>query len=498
MTPPVLATASILSSSATIPSPSSPLSVPTAPASSPPRPPPPPAPSLPSYEAAASSPASYDANSLSWACLPPVTVTSLRAPSPIPPAPVLSDDANRIPAALRHLVAVGVRGGLVFTPAAMAADADHADARLRAAFETVVAASLMRGGDEHLGLEDGMAAVHLGDVAADANDEAPAAPVESSAESPAESATEAPTDAPAELPKFHWKTSHSRHSVLDFGDRVRAQRAVLAQAARTGAAAARATATAASISTEGERPPAIARRLSARDDPVRWIAQEEAAVGQALRAVRGLSQRRARRGGGGGSHAAARGPAEDTGIWSFLMPKSPKLRPEAAAEMARAKVAAAEAVRTMRDGNKNRLSLPASGSGATQAAANGRRPRSVDASAVQPEDSDVSRTATGGNDGASEASEAETASEARSVEFGLSAYPDRDESCDALLLPSLDDVHFLARHRRASNNRDSNPSISPMKTPGFPRGLSLDATPRTPPKKKRVSFNSENNTIHPI
>lgn len=448
----------------------------------------------------------------------------------IPPSPVLEDNESRIPEDLAPYVAVGLRGGLVFTPFAVTG-ADPGDAKLERAFELVIQHSLLRAtkrevnGDVSGDVCSGKAIVataaaqmekmnlHSGDTQPD-----DVAKIKSGDDGlcPPAITEETPvsTKPPVELNKFLWKKSQSRQTVIDFGRRVREHRAELEVLARSGAEQAIAAATAASARPreDGEGLlPSVTKPPSARsDDPVRWIAQEEAAVGQALRAVRTISQKRARKGGNSKIGANANGaPSEESSIWNFLMPKSGKLRPEAAAEMARAKIAAAAAVKKMMEDKEekrmsrngdNRLSLPSSFRDGARGSS-GRRPRSADAMSTSSRGqgrlanesplSTPERLKEGG-DGLSESQSSRTSIGERVFDFGLS-YPDRGD--DDLL--KLDDGNFLARHRRASSTRDSTTSISPMKTPGFPRELLLDATPRTPPKKKRVSFNSEN-TVHPI
>jgi hypothetical protein len=476
----------------------------------------------------------------------------------IPETPAASEPDPRIPSHMVQYVAAGLHGGLIFTPFAVVG-ADPADAKLDEAYELVARhglaadapprkppvdgggaaaegppplavskghAGAVNGAGLRIGADGGapgcrrassvqaaarrLSALSLGGTdSANASDPAPpslCAPVPAQASAPASAGagaatlpTSAAPRAPLPLREFSWRQSQSRKTVLEFGRLVRERRAEHDVAARSGAERARAAADAASgRSAEDGAPCASPAPAPARagGDHVRWIAQEEAAVAQALRAVRQSNQKRARRAGAGGAGAGgAPGGAEESSIWGFLMPRSSKLRPEAAAEMARAQVAAAAAVKAMQEDSDARraqrgsirgpspLSLGGESSG-------GRRPRSAPPAPM------YARRGGAAEDASRDGDVRESADGAEAVPVdGGPPFPDRGEA-----VLTLDDATFLTRRRRASA-RESLASSSPMQTPGFPRALSLGPAPgpgpKAPPKKKRVSF-TPTNTIHPI
>lgn len=279
-----------------------------------------------------------------------------------------------------------------------------------------------------------------------------------------------------------------------------------------------------------------ATSTSPDDDAVVWIAQEEAAVAQALRAVRLHSQKRARRwrssasgvsvsgglgagvaatasalsgritsvvsgvtghGQGAGTSVDGRGSsggslgsassADEGSIWSFLMPRSSKMRPEAAAEMARARVAAAEAAQVMRDeeyassvtdGTIGSLSTDGarsgrSGTAAPPAAATSERERRRQ-SAPPLSLSGPGRYASASADGL-----------------------DVGRVSEATTRLALDDSTLLARaHRRSAPLQTPTSPVHP----GFPRALVGDpasvASVKATVKKKRVSFTAENTVFN--
>lgn len=317
------------------------------------------------------------------------------------------------------------------------------------------------------------------------------------------------------VPTFEWKTSQSRKVVLEFGRAVGERRAQHAREAQSGAERARAAAEAASsrFQADNERAPELERmrptlQSSEPPDPVLWIAQEEAGVAQALRAVRAESQKSAKRTAAGAGGASSGG--EESSLWAFFLPKSSsKMRPEAAAEMARAQVAAAAAVEAMREDSEpppREIQRPVSGSSLSSGGggfSSGRRARSAPPSASRSRRSAESGASSEGGD---------DREDGMGTDGSLGEYgDDRDALVDILPaggfpdrgaggLRVLDDSKFFAQQRNAQSSRDSI-SGSPVKSPGFPRARSLGAgasssLARPVPKKKRVSFTA--NTIHPI
>jgi hypothetical protein len=436
-----------------------------------------------------------------------------------PAAAVCAIASNpRIPEHLSAFLAVGVHGGLILTPQAVLA-CNPADVKLEEAYEVFVQHGLgvppqpPRASDRIAVTSTGSEPEVVAATPSPASDKQPAIdsaePFECTSE-PRSAANDASTRPSSELKAFSWMQSRSRTTVLELGRLVREDRAQRDATAKVGAEKARATADAASSAARDDASGLLFQRNdrggASKQDPVRWIAQEEAGIALALKAVRLTNQRRAKRSGGGIASAAGGGSSsEESSIWSFLMPRSSKMRPEAAAEMARAQVAAAAAVEVMREHNKtvnekeeSRGSASSRSSSSTSA---GRRPRSAPPAPLSARGgSDVCETTLEGAPAESKdpRSDDEGNEPLPSLVTGQQ-FPDRDEP-----LLTLDDSSFLARRRR-TESRSSHDTLAALsqKTPGFPRALSLGSStgnvPKPPPpaRKKRVSF-TDTNTIHPI
>jgi hypothetical protein len=465
------------------------------------RSPPPPPPPLPSE--------SWDSSCIG---IDPIVLLSEHAlvdpPTPVAQEPPLSDDP-RIPTQLRRYVGVGMHGGLVLTPFTILS-ADPADACLDDAYHLVA--------DHAMGVADTGKSLVANAPPPLSSMRIPLASEEHEQSSSAASSTNDASSFASPLAQerrseFSWLHSHSRKIVVDFGRSVRAEREKREIEERAEAVAAIATAAAATGRAVDDKPPdrkpvapPLTAAESAQDDPIVWIAQEEAAVAQTLRAVRLAAQQRSGRFGGvGGSGGTVGGGINGTGagsmsgggeessIWGFLMPRSSKMRPEAAAEMARARVAAAAAAAAMRDDVPEvpRVALDSSG-----------------ISTIEKYSEECAST---------DAGDASSSRRAQSDD----SYPALGAAANAKLdidkeMLELDDATLLARMRGLSLQIPQ----SPVKNPGFPRALSLGldrgggngggnsgagsvakCRPDVPegfkmPKKKRVTFNSQNNSVH--
>lgn len=437
---------------------------------------------------------------------------SLSLPTPGP----VTDDP-RIPKHLASYLSVGVHGGVILTPkAVLTCNSD--DVKLEEAYEIFVRHGL----NVPLKLSPAPQAADTASAKLDAQlsvqrealrEEplAPGAEIAHKAQEDARGSASATSDDPShsntELRKFSWMQSQTRKTVLEIGRIIQEDRAEREASAREGAEKARAAADAASrIARDDASGLPLRRDVKAaphKQDVVRWVAQEEAAIAQALKAVRLSAQKRARRSGvGTGSSAIGGSGSEESSIWSFLMPRTTKMRPEAAAEMARAQFAAAAAVEVMREhqelneSREKRDSTASTSSRSSAASSASRRPRSAPPAPFHARGGD--ENARSGSDENSDGGRG-VAQDGSSVSAIGRPFPDREEP-----LLTLDDSTFMARRRRVMplSNEESLAALS-LRTPGFPRALSMDGSrgsapkPKPPPKKKRVSFTGTN-TIHPI
>jgi hypothetical protein len=428
------------------------------------------------------------------------------------------DYDDRIRVELRPFVCVGRHGGLVLTPHAVV-DADAADPRLVEAYRLVVEHCLcsdaQRGttsllpldnvatiesdvqvgsgihtptsstealSDEkglvlsahdvtqenHLNLElldiEGCASENSAD---DTNEGAVTASAE---ENGSESAVDSESTKHRDLPqRFRWMDSESRQIILKFGSLVRAQRADREIAERRDSEAALATAQAASERTaqndyQGAKEKAPAQ--PSLEDANAWMSQQRFVISETFRTVRHTVQKRSRRGSGGASGGNV--DHDDSGMWGFLLPRNTKLKPEAAAEMARARVAAAAAAKAMLG--------------------------------------DASDTPHGqGDHAASNNSASRDGHHLRSRQRPMSEPPLHGAKLDArpegadldgkstvrVSLPFIDDATMLWRAQMQNVPHDSSLD-SPTSNPGFPRALSENFARqvglKAPSKKKRVSF----------
>lgn len=255
-------------------------------------------------------------------------------------------------------------------------------------------------------------------------------------------------ESPRHLQSFTWGSSCAREIVYSFSQQSREKRLAHLELRRAEVERALALAAAASARcTAGPNPSANARgelgQMRASDDLVLWMAQEDAAASSVLRELRVL-QSRARKG-------SARGPFDAGSIWGLLAPRSSKMKPQAAAEMARARVAAAAAAAAMRGPDQK------SGAGRSSGADAMRKGLSTDEAEGQPGAPD--RIAEGAS------------SRAR----GIGALR-REKS-----------AHGRAGSVTFALTPDES---SPRKSPGFPRSLSLDSTTRLQNlgTTKRVEF----------
>lgn len=148
-----------------------------------------------------------------------------------------------------------------------------------------------------------------------------------------------------ELATFSWSASHAKTTLDNFNAKLEAERearraeeAVEAKRAMERAAAAGARTT---HPTRQQAQADADRQQNITLDPVVWAAQEDAAASSVLREIRtGLSKMR---------KGSSRAPPDGSPVWTLLAHKSSRLKPEAAAEMARAKIAAAAAAAAMRE-----------------------------------------------------------------------------------------------------------------------------------------------------
>lgn len=142
---------------------------------------------------------------------------------------------------------------------------------------------------------------------------------------------------------YNWESSRAAQVMKDFvswsEERFRVQRGLEElekEAARARAAAAKRRST-----VSGADVPGTAKQSAETVDPVLWAAQEEAFAASALRNLRSQYSKTRK--------TMSRAAAEGNSLWSFLVPRASKLSPEAAAEMARARIAAAAAAAAMRE-----------------------------------------------------------------------------------------------------------------------------------------------------
>lgn len=147
-----------------------------------------------------------------------------------------------------------------------------------------------------------------------------------------------------DLTTFSWAESQSRAvleqfnaSVNDQRKAIQAEKDVEAQKAIARAAAAGANST---HQTRSKTRTTSNPNPTYNSDPVVWAAQQESAAAAVLRELRtNLSKLK---------KASSKTSAEGSPFWSLLSQRNSKMNPHAAAEMARARVAAAAAVAAMR------------------------------------------------------------------------------------------------------------------------------------------------------
>lgn len=226
---------------------------------------------------------------------------------------------------------------------------------------------------------------------------------------------------------FTWEGSVSQQAVNEFvaGWHEEREEREREEAAEAAAAMARAAAAGAGRSRQPRAPrPVAKRRYSFNADPVVWAAQEDAAAAAVLRELR-ASLGKLRKG-------SSKAPHESSAVWALLKEGKGKLKPEAAAEMARAKVAAAAAAAAMREVERE----------------------------ARPEDS---------------------MQDLKGEDIG---FGDKDHA--EVMYEQLDP------NRRAASGRFEGLPYEFLysKSPGFPRALSLDSSTRLKNvgKKKRVEF----------
>jgi hypothetical protein len=276
----------------------------------------------------------------------------------------------------------------------------------------------------------------------------------------------------ASLPKhFSWMDSACRQTVVEFGKLVHVHRVEQQLTEQRALEAALATAQAASKRT-GKEDFSVGTKEHSSDSNVHdvnaWMAQERAFIAETLRAVTHNVQKRARRSSGLTSFSGGSAEADDSWTWGFLLPKSTKLKPEAAAEMARARVAAAAAAKAMLGDDaevfqgSGRSCSP--GSSYPTAEVSGRhRQRPISEPPLHRSPLDM-RSGGGTVD---------------------------RRSTDGGGLPYFDDTTMM--HRAQLQNASPLTSLdSLIGNPGFPRALSEESTRqasrKAPLKKKRVSF----------
>lgn len=150
---------------------------------------------------------------------------------------------------------------------------------------------------------------------------------------------------PPDIQGFTWDNSLSKQTMDQFVSGWRAARESQERldAEEAAVAMARAAAAGAGRSRANPRPSSSPppRRYSFNPDSVVWAAQEEAAAAAVLRELRS-NLGKLRKG-------SSKAPHESSAIWTLVKDGKGKLKPQAAAEMARAKVAAAAAAAAMRE-----------------------------------------------------------------------------------------------------------------------------------------------------
>lgn len=160
-----------------------------------------------------------------------------------------------------------------------------------------------------------------------------------------------------ELATFSWAESQSRVALEQFNTAVeteRKAREVQEEAEAQKAMARAAAAGARSTQQLRAKLPAPTNHFPSYSlDPVVWAAQQESAAAAVLKELRtNLSKMK---------KGSSKTSSESSPIWALLSQRNSKLKPEAAAEMARAKIAAAAAAAAMREeepeGNSQRTSV---------------------------------------------------------------------------------------------------------------------------------------------